>query len=116
MPTNDEKKTTCENSTETIPALFGSLSQPQHGVMKKMLDLEKGLQPEHQKILDDFALNFMINNDDLVRIQKALPALTKLHDAGLLNDTMGLLELFLEHQSQRLYFFTICNLMHPINQ
>ncbi|MBQ7179142.1 MAG: hypothetical protein IJS08_17130 [Victivallales bacterium] len=102
MATNDETKLTCENSTETIPALFGSLSQPQHGVMKKMLDLGKGLQPEHQKILDDFALNFMINNDDLVRIQKALPALTKLHDAGLLNDTMGLLELFLKHQSQRI--------------
>ena len=102
MATHNEEISTSEISTESIPALLGSLSQPQHGVMKKMLDWEKGLQPDHQKILVDFALNFMVNNDDLARIQKALPTFEKLYDAGLLNDTMGLLELFLEHQSQRI--------------
>ena len=64
-----------------------SLNQRDQRMIEQFANYNKGAD-EHKKILEDFAPNFMVNAEDLVRIQEALPTLTKLHDTGLLNDTM----------------------------
>ena len=102
MAINEEKTITNENTKDSNPDLLEAINQPQHDIMMKMLRLEEGLLPEHKKILEDFAPNFMVNAEDLARIRNVLPTLTKLYEAGLLNDAMWLLELFLELQSQRI--------------